>query len=92
MKRDPKRGTLFLRTTHIRDPSVGGRECAGLGILHSGSAEPTRWVTGLEVLRTADDLNPALPLRTLNYGNYGIFLIVGNAGFVSSTVERLHRI
>ena len=25
-------------------------------------------------------------LRTLNYGNYGIFLIMGNAGFISSTV------
>ena len=24
--------------------------------------------------------------RTLNYGNYGIFLIMGNAGFTSSTV------
>ena len=25
-------------------------------------------------------------LRTLNYGNYGIFLNMGNAGFISSTV------
>ena len=25
-------------------------------------------------------------LRLLNYGNYGIFLIMGNAGFISSTV------
>ena len=25
-------------------------------------------------------------LRTLNYGNYGIFLIMGNAGYISSTV------
>ena len=33
-----------------------------------------------------DDINPALPLRTLTYGNYGIFLIMGNAGFISSTV------
>ena len=24
-----------------------------------------------------------MTLRTLNYGNYGIFLIVGNAGFLS---------
>ena len=24
--------------------------------------------------------------RTLNYGNYGIFLIMGNAGFLSSAV------
>ena len=34
---------------------------------------------------TADDKIPALP-KTLNYGNYGTFGIVGNAGFVSSTV------
>ena len=26
------------------------------------------------------------PIRTLNYGNYGIFLIMGNAGFCPSTV------
>ena len=24
--------------------------------------------------------------RTLSYGNYGIFLIMGNAGFIPSTV------
>ena len=24
--------------------------------------------------------------RTLNYGNYGIFLNMGNAGFISSTL------
>ena len=36
---------------------------------------------------TADDINPALPaLRTLNHGNYGIFVIMGSAGFISSTV------
>ena len=29
-----------------------------------------------------------MTLRTLNYGNYGIFLIMGNAGFCPSTVER----
>ena len=34
---------------------------------------------------TVDDINPAFPLRTLNYGNYGIFLIMGNAGCISST-------
>ena len=28
-------------------------------------------------------------LMTLNYGNYGIFLIMGNAGFVSSTVGKV---
>ena len=27
-----------------------------------------------------------ITLRTLNYGNYGIFLIMGNAGFCPSTV------
>ena len=27
-----------------------------------------------------------LIMGTLNHGNYGIFLIVGNAGFISSTV------
>ena len=27
-----------------------------------------------------------MTLRTLNYGNYGIFLIVGHAGFCPSTV------
>ena len=36
---------------------------------------------------TVDDTNPALSLRTLNYGNYGIFLIMGSAGFISSTVR-----
>ena len=48
---------------------------------------------------TVDDINPALPiirnmprvlkgitLRTLDYGKYGKFLILGNAGFKSSTV------
>ena len=29
-----------------------------------------------------------MTLRTLNYGNYGIFLIMGNAGFCPSTVVR----
>ena len=33
---------------------------------------------------TVEDINPAL--RTLNYGKYGIFLIKGNAGFISSKV------
>ena len=26
-------------------------------------------------------------LKDLNYGKYGIFLILGNAGFISSTVS-----
>ena len=29
-----------------------------------------------------------MTLRTLNYGSYGIFLIMGNAGFCPSTVFR----
>ena len=28
-----------------------------------------------------------MTLRTLNYGNYGIFLIMGNAGFGPSAVS-----
>ena len=28
-----------------------------------------------------------MTLRTLNYGNYGIFLIMGNSGFCPSTVK-----
>ena len=31
-------------------------------------------------------LNSKITLRTLDYGSYGIFLIMGNAGFISSTV------
>ena len=34
---------------------------------------------------TVADINPSL-IRTLDYGNYGTFLIMGHAGFVSSTV------
>ena len=33
-----------------------------------------------------------MTLRTLNYGNYGIFLIMGNAGFCPSTVVIIRRI
>ena len=32
-----------------------------------------------------------MTLRTLNSGNYGIFLIMGNAGFCPSTVFRVYR-
>ena len=28
-----------------------------------------------------------MTLRTLNYGKYGVFLMMGNAGFISSTVN-----
>ena len=38
---------------------------------------------------TVDDINPALNLRTLNYWNCEIFLIMGSAGFISSTVVSL---
>ena len=36
-------------------------------------------------LTAIDDINPSY-LNALDYGNYGIFLIIGNAGFKSSTV------
>ena len=39
---------------------------------------------GRILVTTVDDRNPAL--RTLHYRNYSIFLIMGNAGFISSTV------
>ena len=35
---------------------------------------------------TVDGIKPALPQGPLNYGNSGIFLIMGNAGVISSTV------
>ena len=38
----------------------------------------------LDILLTIEILS--ITFRTLNYGNDGIFLIVGNAGSVSSTV------
>ena len=34
---------------------------------------------------TVDDKS-CITLKALNYGNYGIFLIMGNGGFISSTV------
>ena len=37
---------------------------------------------------TVDDINPAFTLGTLNYGNSGIFLFMGHAGFVSSTLAQ----
>ena len=40
---------------------------------------------------TVNDTNPALP-RTLDFWNYGIFLIMVNAGFISSTVVSRVRI
>ena len=38
-------------------------------------------------LPAVDDRSPAITFRTLNYGNYGTFLIMGHAGFISSTVR-----
>ena len=38
------------------------------------------------LLTTVDDINPALPLRTPEYGNDGIYRVMGNAGFISSAV------
>ena len=32
----------------------------------------------------------AVGLRTLNHGSYGIFKVMGNAGFISSTVVCIH--
>ena len=43
----------------------------------------------LAVCSTVDDIKPAL--RTLNYGNDGIFLIMGNAGCIPSTVALSQR-
>ena len=39
-----------------------------------------------------DNYKSCITLRTLNYGNNGIFLVMGNAGFVSSAVpvNKLH--
>ena len=52
-----------------------------------------RWVLGLcrvGGLRlrvyTVDGQKSCMTLTTLNYGNYGIFLIMGNAGFCPATV------
>ena len=39
-----------------------------------------------QLLLLLDDINPALPL---DYGNYGIFLILRSAGFISSTALSL---
>ena len=37
---------------------------------------------------TVDDKILSIASRTLNYGNYGIFLIMGNAGFIPSAVSQ----
>ena len=44
-------------------------------------------ISGLRalVLETVDGKKTCMTLRTLNYGKYGIFLIMGNAGFCPST-------
>ena len=41
-----------------------------------------------QILLMINILHYLKDLRTLNYGNYGIFLIMGNAGFLTSTVVR----
>ena len=38
---------------------------------------------------TVDGYKPSNTLRTLNYENHGIFLIMGHAGFISSAVRRV---
>ena len=38
---------------------------------------------------TVDGQKSSMTLRTLNYGNYGIFLLMGHAGFCPSTVPLL---
>ena len=43
-----------------------------------------------EVLLMDKILHDPKALRTLNYGNYGIFLIMGSAGFCPSTVVLLY--
>ena len=40
----------------------------------------------ISTLHTVDSKISRVILRTLNYGNYGIFLNMGNAGFIASTV------
>ena len=48
------------------------------------------WATdySIMVVRLMVQTNPCSTLkRALNYGNYGILLIMGNAGFISSTVS-----
>ena len=58
----------------------------GISILHlSGPPGQLPWILAKRG-DTVDDINPCIILRTLNYGNYGIFLIMGNAGFASSTI------
>ena len=47
--------------------------------------------TGLEIgacinRNTVDGQKSCMTLRTLNYGNYGMLLIMGHAGFCPSTV------
>ena len=32
---------------------------------------------------TVDDIKSCTTLLTLNYGHYGLFLVMGNAGFIS---------
>ena len=60
-----------------------GKGCQGKRFWASSCSGLRAWCLGKD---TVDDINPAMTLRTLNYGNYGILLIMGNAGVISSTV------
>ena len=50
------------------------------------------YTIGISYHNTVDGQKSCMTLRTLNYGNYGIFLIMGNAGFCPSTVSQYHSI
>ena len=66
----------------FRDPAIldfwGVLFCGGVPQFFSGLS--------LGLNYTVDDKSCITLLMDRNYGNYGIFLIMGNAGFISSTV------
>ena len=66
--------------------SSGWRDVALVGLQGLG-AVVFRALGPLALGFTVDDMNPALALRALDYGNFGILLILGNAGFILSTAE-----
>ena len=61
---------------------------APLPFVFSPGSEETQGVrlTPCLSFTTVDAQNPAMTLRTLDYGTYGIFLILGHAGFWPSAV------
>ena len=62
-------------------------EHRGWSVLQNGSDEEAHLPQHEGLPKgTTDDRHPCITLRTLNYGNYGIFLVMGNARFISSTV------